>query len=110
VSEHPKNRPAELADPLTMTASGVEGDPLLMLDCLVEEYSRMGIDAEQIVELFETPEFLATHGLRGHFGAEATRDRVRQVLSRCGVLRVRTTVVPALDPSTDCDPSNCQRS
>ena len=110
MSEHPKNRPAEPADPLTMSAGGVEGDPLLMFDCLVEEYSRMGIDAKQIIELFETPEFLATHGLRSHLGAEATRARVRQVLSRCGILRVRTTVTPAIDQHTTCDPSSCQRS
>ena len=99
MSDHPKNRPAEPEDPFQMFAGGVEGDPGLMLDCLIEEYARMGIDADEIHGLFENPEFLATHGLRDHFGAEATRDRVRSVLARCGVLRVSASAVPPTSPS-----------
>jgi hypothetical protein len=102
MSEHPKDRAAEPADPFQMMAGGVEGDPQLMLDCLVEEYSRMGAGEEEILRLFDDPEFLATHGLRGLFGAEATRARVRQVLSRCGVLRVKVT---ALAPESGCERS-----
>ena len=102
MGEHPKDRPAEPADPFQMMAGGVEGDPLLMLDCIVEEYSRMGADEEEILRLFDNPEFLATHGLRGLFGAEATSDRVRTVLSRCGVLRVNVTALPPESP--------CERS
>lgn len=94
MSEHPKDRPAELEDPFQMMAGGVEGDPLLMLDCIVEEYARMGADEAQILTLFEDPVFLATHGLRGLLGAERTRNRVRDVLSRCGVMRFSQTVLP----------------
>ena len=94
MSEHPKDRPAEPEDPFQMFADGVEGDPGLMLDCLVEEYARMDLAADEIHRLFENPEFLATHGLRDHFGAAATRDRVQAVLARCGVLRVSTTSAP----------------
>ena len=57
---------------------------------------------EEILRLFDDPEFLATHGLRGLFGAEATRDRVRVVLSRCGILRVS---VSALPPESPCERS-----
>ena len=103
MSAHPKDRAAEPADPFQMMAGGVEGDPLLMLDCIVEEYSRMGAGEEEILRLFDDPEFLATHGLRGLFGAEATRDRVRDVLSRCGILRVN---VMALPPESACGPFN----
>ena len=103
MSEHPKDRPAEPADPFQLFAGGVAGDPLLMLDCLVEEYSRMGLDAGEIERLFDDPLFLATHGLRSLFGAGATRERVRHVLARCGVLRVSASVVPS-------DPFSCQGS
>jgi hypothetical protein len=103
MGDHPADRPAEPADPLQMMAGGVEGDPLLMLDCIVEEYSRMGVDEEQILALFDDPQFLATHGLRGLFGPQATRDRVRDVLSRCGILRVN---VVALPPDSPCAPFN----
>ncbi|MAF66950.1 MAG: hypothetical protein CMJ84_15005 [Planctomycetes bacterium] len=92
MGEHPKDRPAEPADPLKMMAGGVAGDPGLMLDCMVEEYARIGFGEAQILELFESQEFLATHGLRNLFGSDGTRDRVREVLSRCGVMRVTTTV------------------
>ena len=98
MTEHPKDRPAEPEDPFQMFASGVEGDPGLMLDCLVEEYSRMGYGANDLLDLFENPEFLATHGLRGLFGPEATKERVRAVLSRCGVLSVRVTALPPENP------------
>ena len=104
MSEHSKDRPAEPEDPFQMFAGGVRGDPLLMFDCVVEEYSRMGMSADEIQALFEDAQFLATHGLRGLLGAEATSDRVRSVLSRCGILRVTTSVAP---PS---DPPSCQRS
>jgi len=101
MGEHPKDRPAEPADPLQMMAGGVEGDPLLMLDCLVEEYSRMGAGEEELLRLFDDSEFLATHGLRELFGVEATRDRVRAVLARCGTLRVSVTALP---PESPCAP------
>lgn len=98
MSEHPKERPAEVTDPFQLMASGVAGDPLLMLDCLIEEYSRMGAGEEAILRLFGDPAFLATHGLRGLFGEDATRARVRAVLARCGVLRVRVQALPPEPP------------
>lgn len=94
MEQHPRERPAEPRDPFQLTAGGAGGDPRLMLDCLVEEYARMGFSFEEIVALFEDPGLLATHGLRGLFGAEATRERVRDVLSRCGVLKVRMHAAP----------------
>lgn len=94
MAEHPKERPAEPEDPFQMFAAGVEGDPELMLTCLVEEYSRLGYDAEQLVSLFSDPMFLATHGLRDLFGPEGTRERVLAVLARCGVLRVTAHALP----------------
>ena len=98
MSEHPKDRPAEPADPFQMFAGGVEGDPGLMLDCLVEEYSRLGYGTDELLALFENQEFLATYGLRGLFGPDTTRERVREVISRCGVLNVRTFALPPESP------------
>ena len=98
MSEHPKDRPAEPADPFQMFAGGVEGDPELMLTCLVEEYARMGYDEDRLVALFNDAEFLATHGLRKLFGADETRERVLAVLGRCGVLRVTSHVLPPENP------------
>ena len=98
MSEHPKDRSAESDDPFQVTAGRVAGDPALMLDCIVEEFARTGMSADEILALFESPAFLATHGLRELFGADDTRRRVAAVLSRCGILRVRATVAPDLPP------------
>lgn len=100
MSEHPKDRPAEAADPLQMMAGGVEGDPLLMFDCIVEEYSRLGCGEQEILQLFDDPLFLATRGLRDLLGKESTRERVRAVLSRCGTLRVSVRSVHPDSPCT----------
>lgn len=98
MSEHPKDRPAEPADPLHMAVGVGEGDPLLMLDCIVEEYSRMGFGEEEILQLFDDPMFLATRGLRDLLGREATRNRVHEVLSRCRILRVTARALPPESP------------
>lgn len=98
MSEHPKDRPAEPEDPFQMFAGGVAGDPGLMLDCLVEEYSRLGYDEDGLYALFDDPLFLATHGLCDLFGPAETRERVRAVLSHCGVLRVTVHALPPENP------------
>ena len=79
-------------DPMQLAGALAHGDPGLMLDCLVEEYAHMGFDAERILELFQ-PGYAATHALLLALGPEAVRQRVGEVLARCGVLRVsvRTT-------------------
>lgn len=90
--EHPGQGPWEPEDPMSLHATQVDGDPEAMLAALVEEYARMGWDAERVERLFERPFFQATHRLWKLFGPEGTRERIRAVLSRCGVLRTRTTV------------------
>ena len=72
-------------DPLGMGAEMVEGDPQLMLTCLIEEYARMGWDAAQIAQIFDNPFFLASHGLADRFGRGAVRAFIEQTLRRCGV-------------------------
>ncbi len=90
MSEHPQNRPWEPEDPLHLNAAAVEGDPEIMLACLVEEYARMGMNRQEIQELFDRPFFRATHGLKLLFGESGLQERIGQILGRCGVLRVQT--------------------
>ncbi len=72
-------------DPMGMEAELVSGDPRVMLDCLIEEFARLGWDANRIARMFENPFFLASHGLAERFGFAAIRERIRQTLKRCGV-------------------------
>jgi hypothetical protein len=87
---HPKDRPLEPDDPMMLKAACVSGAPELMLDCLVEEYAHMGWDRNAILRLFDDPFFLATRSLKDRFGEQGLRDRVDQVLARCGVIRCTT--------------------
>jgi hypothetical protein len=88
--EHPKDRALEQDDPMLLVASQIDGDPLVMIDCLIEEYARMGCDADEILGLFLNPTFQATAGLMRFFGRDAVEERIRQTLSRCGVMRFRS--------------------
>jgi hypothetical protein len=87
---HPATREMLLDDPLEMQALEVPGDPGLMLRLLVEEYARMGADAEQILELARNPFYQAFHGLWLLFGEDELRRRVEAIVRRSGVIRVRT--------------------
>jgi hypothetical protein len=89
--EHPKDRPLEPDDPMEMMATAVTGDPLIMLDSIVEEYARMGWGRDQITELFDSPFFQATHGLKKLLGKDEIERRIEATLKRCGVLRVRSS-------------------
>ncbi len=72
-------------DPLEMGVEMVEGDPSVMLTCLIEEYARMGWDAGRIARIFDNPFFLASHGLAERFGRDAIHASIEQTLRRCGV-------------------------
>lgn len=88
--QHPGDKPLKADDPMEMMAATTHGDPLLMLDGIVEEYARMGWGREQIAELFDTPFFQATYGLKKLLGKEEIERRIDTTLQRCGVFRIRT--------------------
>ena len=86
--EHPKDQPLQPDDPMEMMGATANGDPVIMLDGIVEEYARMGWGREQIAKLFDTPFFQATHGLKKLLGKEEIERRIEATLKRCGVFRV----------------------
>ena len=87
--EHPRDRVMEPADPLLLNGNEVVGDPNVMLECLVEEFARMGMDGEQIMRLFLNRNYQATAGLTALFSPMGIRARIDEILGRCGVMRVR---------------------
>jgi hypothetical protein len=92
---HPATREILPEDPLEMHAVEVDGDTELMLRLLVEEYARMGWDADQILELSRDPNYLTFHALWRMIGENDMRQRLRQIVSRCGVVRVTAVERPA---------------
>ena len=96
---HPLSRAAEPADPLTLNATTVPGDPDVLIRALVHEYAWMGWDAGQIAALFHDPFYPMLHGLLQALGEAGIRERIDAVFNRRGVFRFRTTVVEAPDDS-----------
>src|SRR5215468_9547265 len=94
ISQHPKDRPLAPDDPMLISAVEMDGDPWIMLDCIIEEYARMGCGYDEIAAVFEQPFYEGTFGLTKKLGADAVRARIKQTLARCGVLRVCTVVTP----------------
>ena len=89
--QHPASREILPEDPLEMQAFEVPGDTDLMVRLLVEEYARIGWGLEEILHLARDPNYRAFHGLWQLYGEEALRHRVRDILSQCGVIRVKET-------------------
>ncbi len=87
---HPATREILPDDPLEMHGFEVAGDPLLMLTLLVEDYARIGWGPDAIIALAHDPNYRAFHGLLQFLGGEQLAARVRQILARCGVMRVHT--------------------
>jgi hypothetical protein len=85
-------------DPMQRSGRVVPGDPAAMLDGLVEEFARMGMPRDRILNLFENPVFEATHGLSVVLGAEVVHERVDAVLQRCGIWNITVHEVAAAQP------------
>lgn len=91
---HPSEREMLPEDPLLLQAFEVTGDTELMFRIVVEELARMGWDSAAIAQHARDPFYAALHGLWRRFGEEGFSRRVAEVLSRVGVVRVRTFVAP----------------
>jgi hypothetical protein len=94
---HPATREVLPDDPMEMHASMVPGDTQLMLRMLVEEFGRIGWGLEGIMQMAKDPNYLSFHGMLLVLGEEELRCRVKEILSKCGVIRVKAEEV-APDP------------
>lgn len=85
---HGRYKEAERDDPLELVGERIHGgDQELMAICIIEEYARMGMDEEQILELFRQSIY-RTHQLYRQWGETRIRGLVRTVLARTGRMRV----------------------
>ena len=91
---HPLDREMLPEDPLHLQAFEIPGDTELMFRVVIEEFARMGWDSADIVGLARDPFYAALHGLWRLYGEADFSRRVTQILSRVGVIRVRTFVAP----------------
>jgi hypothetical protein len=87
---HPATREILPDDPMELQGFEMPGDPELMLRLLVEEYARIGWDAQAILQLAHDPNYQAFFRLFEFFGEEELAKRMSEILARCGVIRVKT--------------------
>ncbi len=90
---HGREKEPEADDPMELVIAPVPGgNPELMATCLIEEYAHLGMDEEQILQLFSQPVY-ATHAFYQEYGEAWVRNLIRRVLARAGRLRVTTTIL-----------------
>jgi len=90
---HGRDKEPEAGDPMELRMVPIPGgDPVFMVTCLIEEYTRLGLDEEAILALFRQPIY-QTHALYRERGATWVRNLIRRVLARTGRLRVSVTVL-----------------
>ena len=86
----PLKKRVEPEDPMELRGVAFHGDPDFMIDCIVEEYARLGWSPAKILPLFESPSYPVLHGLYRTRGAESIRRSVEEVVRRCGVFHFDT--------------------
>jgi hypothetical protein len=91
---HPATREVLPEDPMELHAFEVPGDTDLMLRLLVEEYARIGCSSDDIMRLARDPNYTVFYGLARLLGEAPLRRRVQEILSRCGVMRVKAKLAP----------------
>ena len=84
----------EYDDPMELQGFECDGDPGYMVDCVVEEYLRMGWPPDEVFHLFESPVYPPLHYLLHTQGPEAILRKIEQVAARCGVFRYQTREAP----------------
>ncbi|MBQ17707.1 MAG: hypothetical protein CMJ65_11325 [Planctomycetaceae bacterium] len=84
---HPSTRQLESGDPLELLAHEVEGDPELMLRLIVEEFARMGVGTDTMMQWARQPFYVGLHGLWRLYGEDGLRQRIQMVTDSCGIMR-----------------------
>lgn len=80
----------ENGDPLELHGVELNGDADVLFTCLVEEFVRFGWDTEMILRTFAQPEYQGPYQLVRRIGPDAARQRIEQIVARCGVWKTST--------------------
>lgn len=92
---HPVTRRIEPEDPMTLNATEVEGDPDLMVRAVVQEYSWIGWDPDQVLTLFRDPAYPVLHQLWRTLGDAEIAARIASIVNGVGTFRFRSTMIEA---------------
>ncbi len=76
----PKNKEFDPDDPMEMVAVEIPGGNVdQVLDDLVQEYLFMGHSPTEIMFLFRSPHYMATHQIYQQKGADFVKERIGQL-------------------------------
>ena len=100
---HPATRGVEADDPMELAAQVVPGDPNVMLDCLIREFTWVGYGPDALVPMFRDPEYPVLNQLRSYFGDAEIARRVRDSLAGWESLRVTEEFDDAPEPGDEDD-------
>ena len=102
----PLKKQPEAGDPMELRGVACDGDLDSMIDCIIEEYARMGWAADRVLCLFESPLYPVLHRFLRARGVEAVHNKIEETTRRCGVFRFRTTEAPPDAELVQIDPAN----
>ncbi len=88
----PRTRGIEAEDPLELVATPVDGDPDLMLECMIEEFLWIGSDADELLAMFRSPNYPVLNQLLDYYGEGAIRNRIEAFLTRTSGIRIHQTI------------------
>lgn len=81
-------KPFEDEDPMELVGVALpEGDLEEMAECLIEEFIKMGMDDEALLQLFQSPFYGGTHAIYRKKGEEYVRALIAKVREQWGPSR-----------------------
>jgi len=98
---HPLTRDVEAEDPMELIANPVVGDPGVMLQCMIQEFAWMGWGPEELLGLFHSPEYPVLNQLREHYGEDAIRQRIEDLVGESGVFQVSGVLIDEVEPEEE---------
>ncbi len=95
---HPLDREMFPEDPMELMTNVVNGDPALMLRCMIDEYLWMGWSREDLLSLFRNDEFPVLKQLYDHFGEARVMAEIDELIASMAGVRVTAVVDETPDP------------
>jgi hypothetical protein len=105
---HPLTRDAEAEDPMELFGTTVQGDPEVMLQCLVEEFAFLGWEADALLALFYSPQYPVLNQLRVQLGEERVREQVQELIGQRAGFRICATIDEEVEPDEETEPELIQ--
>jgi len=90
---HPATRPMEAEDPLELHGVLLDGNPVEMVRCVMEEFAAMGWSRQELLRLFRDPEYPGLVSIARSLGWSTIEAVAEDVTHRYGRFRIRVQYV-----------------